>query len=369
MNDKKTLYCVNKTGGVQEWHVWAEGDKVIVEHGKQGGKLQRKETTCTPKNVGRANETTPEQQSQLEAQSKWSKQYDKYYRETVEEARELLTEGVMLAQDYTKHPDYLEEEFYVSMKLDGLRCKTIFVNGEPEWYSRGGKRYPVPLHLVEPLKALHARTGVPMLDGEAYCHGEKLQRIQSCVKKPNELTSKVEYVIFDIPKLNADWEERLEDLKTISKFATKESGVYVIDQDLACKGSLKKLLYDAMSQEYEGLMLRNKGGEYLFQNKRSNDLLKYKEMLDSEAKVIDCKCDKNGQGLFTMEWASPYNNEVVTFELSMNGSHEDNTYEKLSQRIGEWVCFKFQDYTEAGVPTFARGLYFRECDSQGNPIE
>lgn len=177
MGNKKTLYCVNKSGGVQEWHVWAEGDKVIVEHGKLGGKLQRKETTCTPKNVGRANETTPEKQAQLEAQSKWNKQYDKYYRETVEEARELLTEGVMLAQDYTKHPNYLEDEFYVSMKLDGLRCKTVFVNGDPEWHSRGGKRYPVPLHLVEPLKVLHASTGASMLDGEAYVHQKKLQRI------------------------------------------------------------------------------------------------------------------------------------------------------------------------------------------------
>ena len=88
--EKKTLYCVNKSGGVQEWHVWADGDKVLVEHGKFGGKLQRKETTCTSKNVGRANETTPEQQAMLEAQSKYNKQVDKYYRETIEEVIEGL---------------------------------------------------------------------------------------------------------------------------------------------------------------------------------------------------------------------------------------------------------------------------------------
>lgn len=369
MSDKKTLYCVNKSGGVQQWSVWTEGDTVIVEHGKLDGKLQRKETVCTPKNQGRANETTPKQQAVLEAQSKWNKQYDKYYRETVEEARELLTEGVMLAQDYTKKPHFLEDEFYVSMKLDGLRCKTVFVNGEPEWHSRGGKRYPVPTHLVKPLKDLHNNTAVSMLDGEAYVHGEKLQRIQSCVKKPNELTPRVEYIIFDVPMLGMEWEQRLDELNLISNFITKESGVYVIDQDLACKDSLKNLLSDALVRGYEGLILRNKKGNYLFQNKRSNDLLKYKVMLDSEAKVINCECDKNGQGLFTMEWRSPYNNELVQFELSMNGSHEDNTYEKLSNRIGEWVNFQYQDYTELGKPTFARGLYFRECDSQGNPVE
>jgi hypothetical protein len=53
----------------------------------------------------------------------------------------------------------------------------------------------------------------------------------------------------------------------------------------------------------------------------------------------------------------------------MNGTQEDNTYEKLSTRIGGWVNFKYQDFSEDGVPTFARGLYFRECDEKGNPQE
>ena len=70
-----------------------------------------------------------------------------------------------------------------------------------------------------------------------------------------------------------------------------------------------------------------------------------------------------------MEWVSPYNNKVVKFELCMNGGHEDNTYEKLSERIGEWVCFKYQDYSEDGLPSFARGLYFRDCDENGVPFE
>lgn len=368
--EKKTLYCVNKTGGVQQWSVWTESDTVIVEHGKLDGKLQRKETVCTPKNKGRTNETTPEQQASLEAQSKWNKQYDKYYRETIEEARELLTEGVMLAQDYTKHPNYLEDEFYVSMKLDGLRCKTIFVDGEPEWHSRGGKQYPVPEHLKTQLKALHERTGVKFLDGEGYVHGVKLQKIQSCIKKPNDLTPQVTYEIFDIPMLGSSWKKRLEYLHNLKLHVEDLPDINIVSQDLACKDNLSDVLYSALKNGYEGLMLRNKsGGEYLFQNKRSNDLLKYKVMLDSEAKVLSCEEDKNGQGKFLMEWLSPYNNKIVNFELSMNGSHEDNTYDKLNKRIGEWVCFKFQDYTELGVPTFARGLYFRECDDSGKPLE
>ena len=366
---RKTLYGVDKTLDVKEWSVWTEGDTVIVQWGKLGGKKQIKKTVCKAKNVGRSNETTPEQQAILEAQSKWNKQYDKFYRETIEEAKALLTEGVMLAQDYSKKPHFLEDRFFSSRKLDGLRVKTVFVNGEPEWHSRGGKTYPVPIHLVPQLKALQQATGVESLDGEGYVHGIKLQKIQSCIKKHNELTSKVTYAIFDIPMLNVGFSERNRILESFKEVVANLSHVNIVEQELITKDELNDKLYQYLSEGFEGVMLRNLQGEYEFQNKRSNDLLKYKVMEDSEAKVISCEEDKNGQGKFMMEWLSPYNNKVVNFELCMNGSHEDNTYDKLSKRIGEWVCFKYQDYSEDGVPSFARGLYFRDCDENGNPIE
>lgn len=361
--EKKTLYGVTKTGDTKQWSVWTEGDTVFVEHGKLGGKMQTKTTKCKTKNVGRSNETSPEQQAELEAQSKWNKQWDKYYRETIEDAESLLTEGVMLAQDYTKHPNYLDDEFYVSMKLDGIRVKTLFINGLPEWHSRGGKTYPVPEHLVEQLAKLHKGTGVDCLDGEAYIHGMKLQKIQSCVKKHNELTSQVTYQIFDIPELNIPWCVRKDGLNQLKGFTDDLTHVDVLEQTLAHKDDLKDLIKDAINQGYEGLMMRNLGGEYLFQNQRSNDLLKYKLMQDSECKVIGCSEDKNGQGLFEVEWNG------VTFSLSMNGSQEENSYNNLKNRIGDWVNFKYQDVTEDGVPTFARGLYFRECSGKGEPLE
>lgn len=732
--NKKTLYGVDKTLEVKEWSVWTEGDTVVVEWGKLEGKKQTKKTVCKAKNVGRSNETTPEEQALSEAQSKWNKQVDKYYRETIDEAKSLLTEGVMLAQDYSKKPHFLEDEFYASRKLDGCfsygvsvmtckgllkigdivenkikckvlsyneangsleykpvvnyfnnggkpkgswfnltdngkcygitknhkiytesewipvseaktmvkinplmegvitgmllgdscaafekryignqkrpswrltnstsikdleygrkkvevlegilkfkernftsgygtpqvaftsstcadipyniglfynidtedkesygkrlediegfllqkyftdeslviwflddgsinfnngnestprifievarysdktingflalfkrkygvtptfsdyskdgkvskslsfntrdslylfwrmanaggglmprkfpkglvcedmekvtsclvevenvikntqdnfirkesvdsydievadnnnyfangvlvhncRVKTVFVNGEPEWHSRGGKQYPIPEHLIPQLKQLREATGLNCWDGEGYVHSVKLQKIQSCIKKHNELTPKVTYEIFDIPMLNTPWEERNQQLEGMKLYTENLSHVNIVEQELTTKNKLDSILHKYLSEGFEGVMLRNKKGEYEFQNKRSNDLLKYKIMEDSEAKVISCEEDKNGQGKFMMEWKSPYNNEVVHFELSMNGSHEDNTYDKLSKRIGDWVSFKYQDFTEDGKPSFARGLYFRECDDNGNPLE
>ncbi len=367
--NNKTLYGVDKTLEVKEWSVWTEDDTVVVEWGKLDGKKQTKKTVCKPKNVGRSNETTPSQQAELEAQSKWNKQYDKYYRETIEEAKALLTEGVMLAQDYTKKPHFLEETFYASRKIDGLRVKTIFVNGEPEWHSRGGKTYPVPEHLITQLKQLHEVTGVESLDGEAYVSGYKLQKIQSCVKKPNDLTNKVTYEIFDVPMLNTGFADRNCIMESFNEVVVELPRINIVQQELISKSELEDKLHQYLSEGFEGVMMRNPRGLFEFQNKRSNDLLKYKVMFDSECKVLSCQEDKNGQGLFTVEWTNPETNAKVVFELSMNGSHEENTYEKLSKRLGEWVNFKYQDLTEDGVPTFARGLYFRECDDSGNPVE
>ena len=380
----ETLYGEPKGGKAKQWSVYVNQDKVIVEWGRAGGKLQQKTTICKAKNVGRSNETTPEEQAVAEALSKWTKQWDKYYRPTIEEAEAIEEEGVMLAEDYTKKPHLLGEEFYASPKLDGLRVKTVFnspahTDGLPTqqacevpiWKSRGNKEYQVPAQLVEELKLLKEHTGLSVFDGEAYIHGVKLQKIQSCVKKHNELTPKVTYQIFDVPDITKGWEERLADLTSLKRVVDllELEYVAVVEQTLTSKDNIKELLQGYLVRGFEGAMYRNKGGKYLFQNKRSNDLLKHKEFFDSEARVVSCSEDKNGQGLFTMNWVTPDTDNVVSFELSMNGPHVDNTYEKLSTRVGEWVHFKYQDLTEDGVPSFARGLYFRKCDSTGKPLE
>lgn len=161
---KKTLFGVDKSGGVKEWSVWTQGDTIYVEHGRMGGKKQVKTTVCKPKNCGKSNATTSEQQAISEAQSKWNKQYDKYYRETIEEAQEILTDGVMLAQDYTKKPHFLDEEFYTSPKYDGLRVKTVRGDGLT-WNSRGGKTYPIPPQIISELEDIMLFFGFDQLDG------------------------------------------------------------------------------------------------------------------------------------------------------------------------------------------------------------
>lgn len=356
---KETLYGEPKKGSAKQWEVFVEGDKVIVQWGRVGGKLQTKETICTPKNVGKTNETTPEQQAELEALAKWEKQYtNKLYRYTVEEATTVGELLPMLAIDGSKKPEKIKFPCDKMPKLDGVRCMVFLEEGEVKAISRQGKYYDLHQDLREELYSI-LKLGYDKLDGELYIHGEKLQHIVSAVRNTeNPLHNKVEFHIFDIPS-NKTWEERSLDMKTLQ---CKSTFVKVVPFELVF--SMEEALASVeeyISQGYEGTILRNLEGKYEF-NHRSNDLIKLKTMLDSEAKVIGCREDKNGEGVLTCEW------QGVTFDVKMKGSHEERLFEKQKGLIGQWVNFKYQALTEDGLPQFPVALYIRDCDENGNPL-
>ena len=62
-----TLYKTTKTGAVQQWSIEVSGPTFTCIYGQVGGKLQSQQTICRSVNIGKSNETTPEQQAQLES--------------------------------------------------------------------------------------------------------------------------------------------------------------------------------------------------------------------------------------------------------------------------------------------------------------
>ena len=112
-----TIYAANKDKSIQQWSVYVDGDIVIVKYGKWGGKLQTKKTACDSKNVGRSNETTPEQQAVLEAESKYRDQIRKGYVENVEDVQFNTDKSrVMLAQDASKKPHFVKYPCHIQPK-------------------------------------------------------------------------------------------------------------------------------------------------------------------------------------------------------------------------------------------------------------
>lgn len=356
---KETLYGEPKSNSAKQWSVYVEGCKVIVEWGRVGGKLQTKETICESKNVGRSNETTPEDQALLEAHTKWTKQHDnKLYRTTIEDAKSVGQLLPMLAIDGSKKPEKIVFPCHKMPKLDGVRCMVYLEEDEVKAISRQGKFYELHKELKLELQGLLKVYN--KLDGELYIHGEKLQSIVSAVRNTkNPLHEKLEFHIFDIPTEELLWMGRANELALLpDKIFTKVvsfKSIFSMEEALLS-------VEDYMDQGYEGTILRNPKGKYEF-NHRSNDLIKLKTMLDSEAKVIGCREDKNGEGVLTCEW------QGVTFDCKMKGTHEERLFLEQKKLIGEWVNFSYQALTEGSKPQFPSGNYVRECDSQGQPLE
>lgn len=425
---KTTLYSLNKDGSFQQWKVFVQGDEIFVEFGKLDGKIQTKITKALPKNVGRSNETTGEQQAVLEAISKWEKQVRTGYRETTIELDTVEQFSPMLAHDGTKRSHDIIYPCYVQPKLDGLRCLVTFDNGTPVFNSRGNKTYPIQGVVVDQVKILVEglsdsifKDRKPMLDGELYIHGLSLQKIGALAKKwrthetiaeeiqkdydadvkrrnkaieagesewknwakrmvaIEELpvldvdryggyeSADLQFHVFDIPDANKCWwlptlEGELEQqdcrYKDMFHAGLENSGnshiIFVSGQILKTEEEVKTWIGKYMEAGYEGIIVRNFKGVYEF-NFRSSDLIKWKIFKTIEVFVIGYEVDKNGEVLLHCVLQNG-----VRVNVKMKGTHE---YQKnCMYLVGRFITISFQDYTDDGVPTFARGIAERNVD-------
>lgn len=345
----KVLYGLDKNGGYKVWSIWTEGAELYIMHGKLSGKQQTKQENIQGKNIGRSNETTPAQQAVLEATSRYNKQVDKGYRENKEELTELSTLP-MLASDYNKVGHRITYPCYGSAKLDGVRCLASKKEDESvELKSRGGKMYCIP-HIQEQLSR-HMNIG-DMWDGELYLHGKCLEEIVSAVKKPNEYTPQLNYVLFDIVSEDT-FEYRLIELQRIRRYVLDYNGTGRVSVlpfcELIDELHMKDVHAEYVTEGYEGIMLRNYNGAYE-SGKRSSDLQKYKTMMDSEFEIVDVAEDKNGGAVFVVQNTFADNQFNV-----VGGSHEQRKawLDNKNSMIGKKITVKYQTlFKDTKIPQF-----------------
>ena len=363
---KETLFSINKNGKPIQWACFVEDESYFMEHGQVGGKLQLKETVCKPKNVGKENETTPQEQALKEAEARWTKQWVREgYRYTVEEGIKAKEDFCMLAADGRKNPHLAKYPCHAQPKLDGVRASIRWKGDDIIAMSRKLVEYDIHEDLKEEIKDLMARQGYDQLDGEFYIHGLLLQDIQSAVKSTdNEDHNKVKFHIFDVPVRNISWFCRSVDLVFITNSSVNYNFIeFVPFEEVTDEFKLEDLVSKYEEQGYEGAIVRNFDGLYEY-GFRSNDLIKFKNMKESEALVVGReKDDKSDEGKLICQWNG------VEFGLKMMGSHKSRLYENLEQYIGKWITFLYQNgLTRDGKPPFARGKCVRECDEDGNPL-
>lgn len=274
------LYKYTSKGQAQQWQVVVEKNTFYTIEGIVDGKLTTSlPTVCTGKNIGKANETTPFQQAELEAKAKHQKKLDKGYNEKLTTEKKFFEP--MLAFEYSKYPIDWEKEKYVfaQPKLDGLRA----INNGKSIMSRNGKEYVSTPHLLHKYDVT--------FDGELYTHKFKndFNKIVSLCKKTKpeeddlkESAKLVEYWVYDHPSFSGTFSERYEALKKVK--GLPKSFVIVPTVKITSQEQLDEYHAKNLEQGYEGTIIRRDNMDY--ENKRSKQLLKYKDFKDEEFTIV-----------------------------------------------------------------------------------
>src|SRR5574343_125411 len=228
------LYSKDSKGKRRQWEVFTEGADVVVVYGLCGGSHVVDRKTCTGKNIGKANETTAEQQATKEAQALWEAKKKRKYTEDTSGVSGVFKP--MLAKVYAGNETKVQYPCLVQPKLDGVRCIAKFSNNEWSLFSREYQPLSIP-HIVEELP-----TNLPegtILDGELYKHGVEFSTLVSWVKDVNnESRRNLEYWIYDTTKATTDKRElfnRLTNLKLINdQFIVNDTVNSLVVQTTKC---------------------------------------------------------------------------------------------------------------------------------------
>lgn len=359
-----TLYHQAKTGKIHTWRVWTEGDEIVTEHGQLEGEKQIARKRATPKNVGRANETTAEEQALLEAKSMWQKKRDHKYHLTPEEAVELQIRP-MLADSFEKRlGKNVTFPAHIQPKLDGMRAVAYWDGDKVEILSRSGKSYRAIGSLEHIATAIEQvlPKGL-MLDGEIYAHGEDFQTNTKLLKKyrPGESEALVlhAYDLIDLTHLDAPWRQRHQNLLKFSENFTAGGPLEIVPtEQVASQEAVYERHAAYLEQGFEGAIVRLLDAPYEL-GKRSNCLLKVKSFQDEEFQIVSVS-DGVGkfEGCAIFRCVTPGGKE---FDVTPKGTMEERAemYQQRDTYIGQLLKVQFFEKTQDGLPRFPVGLGVR----------
>jgi DNA ligase-1 len=369
----KTLY--SKQGQkLRVWNVWTEAATVVVSHGQQGGKISEKRYDASPKNEGRANATTAEQQALVEAEAKYTKQLKSGYSLTPEEAEAFKPFCPMKAQNYNEHASKVKYPCIIQPKLDGQR---LMVDKNGNAWSKQGEPLELPKHWHN-VKELAIRYGG--LDGEIYAGlkhkgGLALQEIVSAFRKENKNTNKLKYWIYDIPDDSLTQKQRYDKLMDIELEIERsmfEDVVVLAGFSVFTEEDGEEEYSAIVEDKFEGAVYRNLDGVYEF-DKRSYNLIKRKPRQNAEAVVVSVRQDKNDDGVLLCE-ALNGKQVGVQFECLMRKDSDPTVnyrkFENALRLVGDSITYEYEDVGEdtekgRGKPQKPVGVALREVLPNG----
>jgi len=348
-----TLYKRAVNNKINEWTVETKDNCFRTISGYNDGvKTTSEWTCCNGKNIGKKNETTPEQQAILEAQAMWDKKIESGCYESISDIDKPKFFNPMLAHKFEDYKDKIKYPVYSQPKLDGIRC---IVRADGMW-SRNGKKIISSPHIHESLKPLFEVNPDLIFDGELYADkfANDFNAICSLVKKTKPTSEdlkkskeQIQYHIYDLPSCSGVFSERHS---ILNKMSLPKCCELVRTSHVHSAEWVDKWYSDYVSEGYEGLMLRL---DSKYESKRSKSLLKYKSFIDEEYTILDVVeglGNKAGMvGSFVFKSKTGY---IFNSSPKYNWEECKELWKQRQELIGKSATVKYFNLTPDGVPRF-----------------
>ena len=392
-----TLYKRDKKGKVRAWTI--EHDAVsywTISGIYPDGKMTKTAPTFVEqKNVGKANETSLEQQVLNEVASKIQYQIDQGF--TYDIPNEEKRFEVSLANKYQDRVEKnkLDFPYIVEPKLDGIRCYLKNCDGYIRMFSRKHKEFVACPHIAknEFVKKFFEMYPDAILDGELYNHELKddFNKIVSLVKKTKPKTEDliesaklVQYHCFDSyypsePQLiyterktrllnifeQNNWlRHHFDDVNKDSFYLVGLTWIHYFGQgwkleswNVDSESMVELSIERRVERGYEGIMLK-KDVPYFFG--RSFDMLKYKKFFDKEFKIVDFE-EGNGNLVGIAAAVICETEDGQTFKAGVMGTQDyaRDLFTNKDLHKGKMATIVYQALTpmkdgKGGVPRFGK---------------
>ncbi len=227
--------------------------------------------------------------------------------------------------------------WWMSEKLDGVRA---YWDGK-QFLSRLGNVYHAPEWFLE---------GLPdtPLDGELWGGRKKFQRTVSIARRQDksEMWRELAFLVFDAPKMDAPFEERLEHVRRHMRERLPRHAQH--HEHARCDGTdhLRAELARVEALGGEGLMLRQPGSAY--EVGRSSTLLKVKSFRDADARVLR---HLPGEGRHKGRLGALFVELADGTQFSVGTGFSD-AERGDPPPVGSVITFRYQELSDGGVPRF-----------------
>lgn len=353
---RPTLYKRNTDGSIQTWYQEIDGAKYRTHSGKLNGKLVTSEwTVAEGKNIGKSNETTPEQQADIEVGANYVKKQKSGYFENIAEIDTSTKFKPMLAANYDDVKIDLNKEVWFSQpKLDGIRC----ISRSDGLWTRSGERIATAPHIEKLMKDVHQASAGLVFDGELYVHSlsDNFNEMSSVAKNAEKADGFLQYWIYDVVSSdlsddNSPFEERLRTMSLILEEHQSEFIIPVQTSQIVNQDDTDSIYEWYLEQGYEGQMLRR--GDSAYEHKRSKNLLKRKTFMDQEFTILDViEGLGNKSGLAATIRVDIGNGQVCDATCTGTDEYRKQLLLRKNELIDKQATIKFFNRTPGGSLRF-----------------